>query len=385
MEITEEKEFRVLVVDDNPKNIQVLGNILREAKYIVGYATDGKQALTVLQKSDGYDLVLLDIDMPVVDGYDTCKAIRADEGLKEIPVIFLTAFSEAESIVKGFEVGAQDYITKPFYSKELLARVHTQLQLKYKTDLVKKMNRELESKVEERTNELTQAYEQLNNINNMKTDFLYYISQEIRKPLNGIFGAINLIKSQEYSSTIQGLVETLDLSVSGLEDFTSKTTYFSQITRNNYAVQATPVNVRELVQYIILELDYHLNIKNITINADGVKDASLLHADRDMVFKAFSYILQNAIAYSPKGGKIIIGVTEDEHTSVYSFTDQGQGFSDEALNILAESFRFTPDLNSSKIGLSLYIIKQIMRLHKGEMTIFNRENTGACVQLTFKK
>ena len=128
------KQFNILVVDDNPKNIQVIGNILREVGYLVGFATEGQQALSLLKENNDYDLILLDVDMPVLNGYDTCKAIREDDSLKEIPVIFLTAFTDIENVIIGFEVGAQDYITKPFNSKVLLARVGTHLQLKHKTD-----------------------------------------------------------------------------------------------------------------------------------------------------------------------------------------------------------------------------------------------------------
>jgi len=89
-------QHKVLVVDDNAQNIQVLGSVLKEANYQIGFATNGKQALDILNQSNNYDLVLLDIDMPILDGYETCKIIRSTEKLKDIPVIFLTAFTEEE-------------------------------------------------------------------------------------------------------------------------------------------------------------------------------------------------------------------------------------------------------------------------------------------------
>ena len=130
MESTDNKKYSVFIVDDNQKNIQVIGNVLQEAGYDVGFAINGKQALSILQKNNAYDLVLLDIDMPVMNGFEACVEIRKDEKLKDLPIIFLTAFSDSDNLVKGFDLGAQDYITKPFNSRELLVRVKTHVELK---------------------------------------------------------------------------------------------------------------------------------------------------------------------------------------------------------------------------------------------------------------
>ncbi|MBN2521088.1 MAG: response regulator [Bacteroidales bacterium] len=146
MEFEENKKFKILVVDDIPKNIQVLGNILKKADYLAGFAINGKQAMDILQNANDYDLVLLDINMPVMNGFDVCRAMREDTRLKEIPVIFLTAYTDTENIVKGFNAGAQDYVTKPFNSKELLARVDTHLRLKQKSDQVRNLNTLLNEK-----------------------------------------------------------------------------------------------------------------------------------------------------------------------------------------------------------------------------------------------
>jgi len=253
MDFKENGKFNILIVDDNPKNIQVIGNILRETNYLVGFAMDGQQALNLLQKTNDYDLVLLDIEMPVMDGYETCIAMRKDPRLREIPVIFLTAFTDVTNVVKGFEAGAQDYITKPFNAQELLARVSTHLQLKYKSDIIRNLNVVLEQKVSERTTELQNALTELNNLDTMKTDFLIFISQEIRNPLNGIIGTLGLIKNQDHSSTIRNLLETLESSVTKLEEYTYKALFFNQINQKKYNVQINDLSLKDLIQYVILE------------------------------------------------------------------------------------------------------------------------------------
>ncbi len=119
---------RILVVDDTPANIQAVAGILKGQGYQLTVATSGHQALELLERSRP-DLVLLDVVMPEMDGFETCRRLKASTAWREIPVIFLTARSEVEDIVKGFEVGAVDYVAKPFNAAELLARVNTHLAL----------------------------------------------------------------------------------------------------------------------------------------------------------------------------------------------------------------------------------------------------------------
>lgn len=121
--------FSILIVDDEPNNIQLLGSLLRENNYEVEFALNGEKALKWLQ-SKPFDLVLLDVMMPGTNGFDVCRQIKADLSLRHIPIIFLTAKSEIDDIVEGFEAGGADYITKPFKSPELLARVKLHVEIK---------------------------------------------------------------------------------------------------------------------------------------------------------------------------------------------------------------------------------------------------------------
>lgn len=121
--------FSILIVDDETKNIQLLGNLLRGSNYDVEFALDGKKALDWI-RSRPFDLVLLDIMMPHMDGYTVCNIMKSDSSTQHIPVIFITAKTETDDIVKGFEAGCSDYITKPFKAPELLARVKKEVELK---------------------------------------------------------------------------------------------------------------------------------------------------------------------------------------------------------------------------------------------------------------
>ena len=140
---------RVLIVDDTLQNIQVLGTVLREQNYQLNVAQNGLQALEMVQKVKP-NLILLDVMMPELDGHETCKRLKADPETQDIPIIFLTAKVETDDIVKGFELGAIDYVTKPFNATELLRRVETHLELSL-------LRKDLERQVEEKTSQLLQA------------------------------------------------------------------------------------------------------------------------------------------------------------------------------------------------------------------------------------
>ena len=124
-----EKQPVILIVDDNKKNLQFIGNLLEEYNYRLIFAQNGEKALVYL-KEHKPDLILLDVMMPGIDGFEVCSIIKEDKATKHIPIIFLTAKSETDDILKGFKVGGSDYITKPFNSAELLARINAHLELK---------------------------------------------------------------------------------------------------------------------------------------------------------------------------------------------------------------------------------------------------------------
>lgn len=135
----------ILIVDDNPKNLQVLGNYLQNEGYRVEFALDGNSALDWIERTE-FDLILLDIMMPGMDGFEVCRIIKSDPAKQRIPVIFLTAKVDTESIITGFDLGAVDYVIKPFNQKELIARVKTQIEIKKSRDEIARNLKEIEYK-----------------------------------------------------------------------------------------------------------------------------------------------------------------------------------------------------------------------------------------------
>ena len=150
----------ILIVDDTLENLQVLSSVLTEQRYKVRGVSSGPMALTAA-RSASLDLILLDIKMPDMDGYEVCRRLKAEPGTREIPVIFISALDEPLDKVKAFEIGGVDYITKPFQIEEVLARIETHLSIRNLQKELQEANEHLERRVEERTQELRLRLQEL--------------------------------------------------------------------------------------------------------------------------------------------------------------------------------------------------------------------------------
>lgn len=377
----ENKDFRILIVDDVPKNIQVLGNILINEKYQISYTQDGNHALALIKKNK-FDLILLDIMMPEIDGYEVCKKIMADPETAEIPVIFLTAKADKESVIKGFKLGARDYVTKPFNAEELLARVRTHLELKDKNEQLKNVNQTLEQKVIERTTELRSANKKLLTLDKAKSDFLNIIGHEIRTPLNGIQGLTSLLTDSTDKDVQLDYIKNLKESSDRLVKFSEIALLITSINTERYVMHTTFVGLKDLlnecVEIKLQNINKNLNYR-INVDPDDIK----IVGDSKLLKDCFESIIDNAIKYSPDKGLIEIKAYRDDNKVIVSFRDNGPGFSDEAKEKLFNYFSSDDIMHSEGLGLGLASVKLITDAHHGKTEIKNMDDGGAVVNLFF--
>ncbi|MCX7985543.1 MAG: hybrid sensor histidine kinase/response regulator [Bacteroidales bacterium] len=383
------KRFTILMVDDNPKNLQLLGTTLRNEGYQVEFATSGRIALNWVSKKN-FDLILLDIMMPEMSGYEVCEQIRKIHDYDDVPIVFLTAKTEKESVVYGFKIGAQDYITKPFDTAELLARVRTHLELRYNKLELKNINKHLEELVEERTRELhslnqklQKANEELRALDKAKSEFLHIIAHEIRTPLNGIKGSIDIMKELNEHHSFGSLFSILEESVNRLEKFALIALKITQLQIGKYELDFESVSVMSVVQHILQRYKETLQHKNININFKLKNDIKIT-ADWELINTCFSAIIDNAVKFSPPSGNITIEAEDEENHVLIKIIDEGPGFSEKAMQNLFKLFSPGVKHINENEGIDLAMSKLIMDAHGGEIQISNYSN-GAVVSLIFPK
>lgn len=377
----ENNQHKILVVDDNVKNIQVLANLLSENNYNVEFALNGGDALKLLVTEE-LDLILLDIMMPEMDGFEVCKKIRENEYYNNIPIIFLTAKTDIDSIKNAFKFGGVDYVSKPFNSDELLSRVSTHLELKRNKDKLKNANKWLVEKVQERTAELEIANKQLIGLDKAKTQFIKIISHEIRTPLNGILGGLTLLKNSELSEEASSLIEILNQSSLRLENFSNKAIDISKLsTLGGKSIKKDKIKIEDFFNDLLNHFEEAITKKKINIFKTVKTELDFIEADQGYLYKCMYSIIHNAIKHSPNNGLIAILIRNERDHLIIECKDQGTGFKKE-LSINDIAAFGTKDHIDDNPGLSLFLSNLIVRVHGGFMEIGNNKDLGAFVKLT---
>jgi two-component system, sensor histidine kinase and response regulator len=379
----------ILIVDDNPQNLQVLGRLLQEKQYEIEFATNGVAALDWLN-SRQFDLVLLDINMPEMDGFEVCRRIRKNDSLANLPVIFLSADNDRESILKGFEFGGQDYVTKPFDSRELIVRVKTQITLKESLENLEKLNRSLEEKVKERTIQLKEANEHLETMNkelteldDAKAEFLNLISHEIRTPLNGMILPVEMLKDTGSPSETKELIDILDSSVKRLEKFALNALLITRLKTKPNEISRKEMDLADILRETIEEEKTQSESRKIALVSSMQKIPCRITGDRELIKKCLLNILDNAIVFSPEESQVHINLYNEGESPVIEVSDNGPGLPAEILSKGPEPFTRGKDYNDKSTGIGLPMAKLIMVAHGGEISLSNKKDKGAVVKLKF--
>lgn len=383
----------ILIVDDIPSNLNFISDILYNEGFRIVVATNGRDAIDTA-RSKVPDLILLDIAMPVIDGYDVCKILKADPITSDIPIIFLTAKVEYEDIVKGFDAGAVDFVPKPFNTTELISRVSTHIELKRKTEELKQINQFLEEKVAERTaqleesnrnlkkanQKLSNAYEELTKLDKAKNDFIRHINHELRTPLQGIHGFVHILNEIVSSPEEKDYLNSINSLVDRLVKLSELSLLFTELKTNNYKLDLLPVHIsdciREAKNVGVLE-------KEIVIQTKCDNNYTVL-ADKKLLCTCINIIMDNAIKFSPEKSVIQINTLAKDEKIIIEIIDNGPGFSEKANDQMFDLFS-ADNLNHQfyGFGIGLATAKIILDLLSAKMEIVNLKGRGAKVLLIF--
>ncbi len=322
------QNFLILVVDDASKNVKLIGQMLTNEGYSITFATSGKQAIERVEMA-GPDLILLDFMMPEINGLQVCKLLQADPVYSNIPIIFLTASDNKKHIREAFQVGAVDYISKPFNAPELLARVKTHLELK-------------------------QAREEAVEAGRIKTEFLANLSHEIRTPMNAVLGMTELLLTTQLNNQQRDFVATIKSSGKNLLTLINDLLDFSKLEAGGLEIDSHEFSLNSMLEELIDLFAHQVNVKGLEIAyllEPNVTDK--LFGDSFRLRQIFINLIGNAIKFTKDGsiGIKVADATEDllakENLSnqnqeltklIFEVRDTGIGISEAAQQKLFKSF-----------------------------------------------
>lgn len=340
------KEAYILIVDDNTRNLQVLGKILSDKGFKTGFAQSGDQAFDAIEAKLP-DLILLDVMMPQMDGFEVCRRLKETPVTKKIPVIFLTARMEKEDIVRGFKMGAADYVTKPFDPHELIARVETHLQLKFSSETI---------------------LDQRNEINHI----LHILSHDISNQLQGMSFRLEVSKiKMDFEESYGSIKSFLNRSI----DLVGMVSSLRAMAEKKIELPLVPVNLKSAMDASLETLAYQFEQKNVKPILEIQDDITILAEKTSFVNSVLNNLLTNAVKFSYPGSKIFINARADDSIAEIIIKDSGIGISGESLEKIFEVNKniTRPGTNGEKgTGFGMSLIKHFVNAYGGKIEIASK-------------
>jgi CheY-like chemotaxis protein len=356
---------KLLLVDDTEDNLDLLIEFLSES-YDLSIAIDGTSALERISL-DLPDLVLLDIMMPGIDGFDVCQIIKKNPLTKDIPIIFLTSKSDTDSIIKGFELGAADYITKPFNEKELLARVKLHIDLKCAREDTERARKKAEKSEK------------------FKTEFLATMSHEIRTPMNGVLGMATLLMNTNLDPIQKDYVNSLKSSGETLLTLINDILDFSKIESGKMILENHPFQLTDAIEYVHNLLAFSSAEKGIELIENIAHDVPKeIVTDGTRLRQILFNLIGNAIKFTENGEVytcIKINSHKNHHCTLeFSIKDTGIGIPSDKMDLLFQSFSQIDTSTTRKYGgtgLGLAITDRLVNLMGGKIWVESEEGKGS--------
>jgi len=352
-------EQSILIVDDVPKNIQLLGSILKEEAYELEFATSGKEALEWLN-SKQFDLVLLDIMMPEMDGFEVCRRIKENAATREISIIFLTAKADFQSIIQGFESGAVDYITKPYNRKELLVRVKTHLTMQQQRKQL----------------ELTSSFEK---------KIFSIIGHDLRSPMGNIRTYIEafLLANNNLDESVITLLKDLYLLSDNAFNLLENLLNWAKSQSGGIVCRPQQEDISFLIKNVIALFALQAESKKIHLKFEG-SDAIDGFFDPELISVVIRNLVSNALKFTPRGGFVRIMVhhtlENDQERLIIQVTDTGTGMSFETIdNLMNKNVHYTAygTDNEKGSGLGFQLCKEFVALNQGHIWIESTPSAGS--------
>ncbi len=371
----------ILVVDDDVINQQVLHDTIEDLDYDVTVAESGLDAIEKIN-AISFDLILLDVMMPGLDGFETCFRIKQIESAEDIPIIFLTARSSSADIIKGFEKGAIDYISKPINNNVLISRINAHLALKMNTDYLEEEVRKRTIELENKNQQLEDALAKASAAEDAKRAFTANMCHELRTPLNGILGTHELLLNESLGGVIQEMVELSHNSSLALITIINDILHFTEMKNGVVQLETGPFKPQDLFKEISDVFAMKVKEAGLDFSITILENVpEILVGDARRIRQVTINLLGNAVKFTRKGS-VSLSVLYNLELKQLSVTiaDTGIGISEEDQGRLFQTFKQLDDSFTKSfggIGIGLVNAQSLIELMQGELQFSSTLGEGS--------
>jgi two-component system, sensor histidine kinase and response regulator len=374
----------IILADDQPANLKLLERMLKQQGYDVRSFPRGRLALAAADHCPP-DLILLDINMPEMNGFEVCERLKSNPKLAPIPVIFLSALNETEDKVKAFRAGGVDYVTKPFQFEEVQSRVETHLKLHQLQRALQQQNERLEDLVRSRTRELAEAHARLKILDRAKSDFLHLISHGLRTPLNGLLGVGQLLLEESGSSPeaeeLRGLFEDSSRRILAIVE---NALLLTQIEVEGEQFAWEHVLLATVVDCAMGHAVEFARARRVNLEAEAAPTVSILGTE-DLLVKAVQALLEMAIRFSEAGETVRLACHPLANATQITIQSNGPRIPDPLLVKFFDLFSIGEASSPvGDIGLGPPLAYRILSLFGGAVTIVNQNPSGMLITVSLR-
>lgn len=364
------KKPLILLVDSSPTNLRSMGRILRNRNFEVAVAQDGLNAIKITLENRP-DIILLDLVIPVMDGYEVCEKLSGDDETKDIPIIFIADNPEPENIIQAFQLGAVDFLSRSASEAEIVARIKTHLKLKNYREEIEHTNKKL-----------TELNIELNKLNEEKNEFLGFAAHDLKNPINNISLIAKILNNDENLTRedIKGFALDITQSSERMLELIKDLLDINKIERGEFRMNKSEVNITSVLKNVVQGFAEKARVKNIKINLYHDSVDIYVNSDINAIIQILDNLISNAVKYSYQNKEIHISLASDKDFVRISIKDEGPGFTEEDMKKMFGKFArlsAQPTGDEYSTGLGLSIVKKLVDMLEGKIICNSKPGMGA--------